>query len=419
MGSYRIEVHVSPNGSPLGDGTLDYPTRTLESALDIARRTRTHRQPVVIWMHAGSYPLFQTLILTEQDSDTTFAAWDDEEVRICGGTPLTTWHKDMIAGRRVWVSDIAQTAGRTLYVDGSRIPRPRVPHSGLMRVGSQDGLDVHSALNATLFEGSGSFTFDAGQLRDEGIDVIQAGDGMEAVIPHFWIEERLPIRDIDVLAGTIDSDYRTMLCLKDGDGDAMAGFYLDGVAEALGRYPHEWLLDRAGTIGTAAMPNGYGRPVAIYVPEENENIADFSAIVPAVGQLVVIRGQADEGVAHDIRFEGVSFVYADWNQAPAARPPFQMREDPVLDPDALYASDPQAASSVPGCVELSYAHGCAFVDCRIAHVGGYGIRLGDGVRGTLVSGCLFEDLGAGAISCGGGCVLRKLNSTPAMRSVIA
>ncbi|MBT1166576.1 right-handed parallel beta-helix repeat-containing protein [Bifidobacterium simiarum] len=426
MGSYRLEVHVSPAGSPYGDGSKDYPTRTLDAALAIVRRLRVRTQPVTVWMHGGDYELEHTLELTAADSGITFAAWPGdtgaapESVRVTGGETISDWHEDSIDGNPVWVAEVSPSAGRTLYVNGERVPRPRLPHDGYLRVASQKGLDVNADLNSTLFSGASAFTFDASASEyAEELGRIKAWPGMEAVIPHFWIEERLPIKHIDAASGEITSDYQTMLCLKDGDGDAMARFYLDGVAEELGKHEHEWLLDRDGQLATDFHPNGYGRSVVLYAPGADDVINDFTAVIPRVGQLVTITGSAPDAapasatapatpatagpdaIAHDIHFDNVAFAYADWSQAPAARPPFQMREDPVLDPDVLYASDPQAASTVPGCIGLTFAEDCTFTGCSVEHVAGYAIRLDRGVRGTLISGCTMRDLGAGALACGG------------------
>lgn len=397
MGAYRLEVHANPLGSSFGDGSKEYPTRTLNGALSIVRRLRHNDQPVVIWLHEGDYELTAPLELSSDYSGVTFAAWREgdyiDEVRITGAQSLDQWCEDSINGRRIWVSRVDAHAGRTLYVHGERMSRPRVPHEGYLRIAGQEDLDIHADLNATLFNGANKFSFDPAGVK--GLSSIHAWPGMEAVIPHFWIQERLPIASIDMKHGIVRSDYQTMLCLKDGDGDQLARFYFDGVAEALGQYDHEWLLDGEGVLSTDAKPNGYEDSVVLFAHAEGESLKDFTAVIPRLGQLLRIEG------AHDIRFENVGFAYADWSQAPAAHPPFQMREDPLLDPQAQYASEPQGASTVPGAIELSHSTNCSFVDCSIEHVGGYGIRLDDGVKGTLISGCRMSDLGAGGVECGG------------------
>jgi hypothetical protein len=122
--------------------------------------------------------------------------------------------------------------------------------------------------------------------------------------------------------------------------------------------------------------------------------------MPVLDVFLRLVGTPDDPV-REVRFEGVHFAYADFAEVPPARPPFGVREDPVLPIDVSFASDVQAASTVPGALQLEYARSCAFIDCSITHVGGYGISIGEGSRGNLVSGSRFFDLGAGAVRSGG------------------
>lgn len=409
----RVEVHADPRGSAYGDGTLDYPVDSVAAALRIVRSTRRGGQPAVVWLHAGTFLLTQTLVLDAGDSRTTFAAWPVDDtpvdtpsdtpapaptVALDGGHRLTGWELDSLGGRTIWSAPAPEGAGRSLFVDGRRVPRPRLPRTGTLRIAGQDGLDLTAGLNATLFEGADHFTVADGDLPE-----LLDPTGVEVVVPHFWIQERMPVASVDATTGTVHSPYRSILSLRDGDSDQFARYYLDGVVDVLGEEPGEWYLDRSGTVQTSRYPGGSGAARVLYAPRDGEDIATFEAVLPVVGQLVVIDGSQDQDrPACDIRFEGVAFRYADWSHAPSARPPFQSREDPLLSPDVLYASDPQAASTVPGAVDLSFAHRCALVDCIVEHVGGYAVRLGPGCQANLVSGCTLEDLGAGGVSCGGG-----------------
>jgi hypothetical protein len=288
-----------------------------------------------------------------------------------------------------------------LYVAGERIPRPRLPHNGYFRMASQPGLDMTADLNATLFQGSSRFTVPANDVSG-----ITDPRGIEVVVPHFWIQERMPLTSVedngDDATKLLTSSYSSMLCLKDGDSERMARYYLDGVPQALGNHPGEWLADGEGVIATQNHPHGYGHAVAFYTPRTGESIEDFAAVIPLTGQLVRLHGNENGSAPlRDVHFDSVNFAYADWHTAPSATPPFQMREDPWLDPAKSYASDPQAASSVPGVIEFSFAQGCSLSHCGVTHVDGYGVRLSEGCRGITISDTKFCDLGAGAVSCGG------------------
>jgi hypothetical protein len=382
----------------MGDGSRDYPTRTLPGALDLVRTGREPGQRAVVWLHAGAHLLTETLRLGPADSSLTLAAWPGEpgeEVSIEGGVTVTGWAEDAIDGVTVWSAPAPARAGRSLYVAGERRERPRHPQQGWLRIAGQDGLDLDADLNATLFQGADRFTAAEGDLPE-----VASWAGVEAVVPHYWIQERLPVAAVDPATRTVVSDRRSVLSLRDGDRPGFARYALEGVLERLGEVPGQWYADRAGTARTREHPDGSRLPRLLYVPRPGEDRATFAPVVPVVGQLVVVEGTADAPV-RDVRIEGVTLRYADWDRSPAARAPFQMREDAFLAGVDL-ASDPQAACSVPAAVALSGTRDVALVDCTVAHVGGYGVGIGPDVRGTLVSGCTIEDTGAGGITCGGG-----------------
>jgi hypothetical protein len=381
MAAGRYEVHVSPQGSPMGDGSRDYPTRTLPGALDLVRAGREPGQRAVLWLHAGAHLLTETLHLGPADSHLTVAAWPGEDVTIEGGVTVTGWAEDVVDGVTVWSAPAPVGAGRSLYVDGERRERPRHPQQGWLRIAGQDGLDLDADLNATLFQGADRFTAAEGDLPE-----VACWEGVEAVVPHYWIQERLPVVAVDPATRTVVSDRRSVLSLRDGDRPGFARYAFEGVRERLGEVPGQWCADGDGRL--------------LYAPRPGEDRASFAPVVPVVGRLLVIAGTADAPV-RDVRIEGVTLRYADWDRPPVARAPFQMREDRFLAGVDL-ASDPQAACSVPAAVALSGTRDVALVDCTVAHVGGYGLGLGPDVHGTLVSGCTIEDTGAGGITCGGG-----------------
>src|SRR5262249_43498449 len=55
---------------------------------------------------------------------------------------------------------------------------------------------------------------------------------------------------------------------------------------------------------------------------------------------------------------------------------------------------------VPGAIYGVGVHDCAFENCVVAHVGGYGIELAGGCRRNRIAGTAIFDLGAGGIKLG-------------------
>ena len=392
------EIHVSPAGSPYGDGSADYPVRGLARGLQILRSRRERGEYGTIWLHVGTHLLDAPLELTHLDSHTRIAAWpaDLGGVRVQAAVRVTDWHDDSIDGTRVWRAPAPASVGLSLFADGRRVPKPRFPRDGLLRMADVPGLDVTADLVGTLFDGSERFTANPADIPALG-DLSQT----EVVVPHFWIQERFPIDSVDTATGEIRLGLRSILSLRDGDAEAFASYYFDGVPAGLGEAPGEWLFDMRGDLRTDALAEGTGQPTMYYVPLDGQRAAETEIVVPVADRFLIIAGTEADPVV-DVRLEGIEFGYAEFTRRPAVHAPFQMREDPWLDPAVAYASEPQAASQVPGAIAISHARYVEIVDCEVSHVGGYAVRWDDGVRDSTIVGCTFRDLGAGALAAGGG-----------------
>ena len=72
-----------------------------------------------------------------------------------------------------------------------------------------------------------------------------------------------------------------------------------------------------------------------------------------------------------------------------------------LPPEVQFASAPQGAVNIPGAVHLEGARYCGIEDCRIRHIGAYGIEIGHGCAGIRIVGNEVSDLGAGGIKANG------------------
>ncbi|WP_308467063.1 right-handed parallel beta-helix repeat-containing protein [Rathayibacter soli] len=398
MYSDRIDIHVSTIGSPYGNGSVGYPVPSLAAAMQIVRRQRTPGQRAAVWVHPGTYRQHETLTLTSADSYTSICAWEpDEPTIIEGAQEITNWSPAVFRGTAIWVADAPTHLARSLFVNGERRPRPRYPREGFLRIAEQKGLDVTADFVATLFDGADRFGFvpdDIPDLTDES--------SVEAVVPHYWLQERMAIASVDRESNVVHSTTRSIFALRDDAARRFARYFLENVVDTLGDMPGEWYLDRHGVVKLDGESEEPGRCRLLYVPRDGERIDEHRALVPCIDRFVVIAGEpAIDSYANEIRFEGIDFRYADWLEAPSSRPPYGVREDPVLPRDVDYAAGVQAASEVPAAIEFIGARSCAFVLGSVEHVGGYAISLGPGCRGNLIAASTFTDLGAGAIKAGG------------------
>jgi hypothetical protein len=81
--SLALDLHVSPAGNDTNPGTANQPLRNFAAAQRLAQQKSAR-----IWFHTGTYYLPETIVLTPEDSGTTFAAWPGEQVIISGGTRM-------------------------------------------------------------------------------------------------------------------------------------------------------------------------------------------------------------------------------------------------------------------------------------------------------------------------------------------
>ncbi|WP_136055708.1 right-handed parallel beta-helix repeat-containing protein [Microbacterium sp. K24] len=391
MSTDRIEVYAAPDGSPYADGSHGYPANDLAHALALVRKRREPGQRAVIWMAGGEYAHAAPVSFTAEDSFTSVVAADPSNPPVLrGSVRIAGWRPVTINGVEAFAAPSPRSVARRLYVDGVAAARPRHPRDGFLRVEEQTGLDPAGSFVGTLFDGAASFRF-----ADGDIPALAQEHAVEIVVPHYWVQERMPITAIDRETRTITSSLRSIFALRDDAAALFARYYLDNVAESFGEVAGEWYLDATGELIGASGPH------VLYLPAPGVDIADLDVRMPVAEAFVTLDGTAEAPV-REVRLEGIRFAEADFDTVPAAVPPFGVREDPQLPVDGRYAADVQAASSVPGALRFSFARSCAMVGGAIERVGGYGVSLGPGTRGALISGVEFRDLGAGAVGSGGG-----------------
>lgn len=389
MSTDRVEVFVHPQGSRYGDGSQGYPVGDLATAMRLVRARRETGQRAVVWLTGGRYAHHETLMLGPVDSFTSFVALDGGAPPVFDGSvALSNWREVTVNGAPALAAQAPPGGGRALYVQGERRRRPRWPREGRLRMESAGALDPAAHGVGTMFDGGDSFTYAEGD-----VPALAQPGSVEVVVPHYWVQERLPIGAIDPSTRTITSPYRSLFALRDDAAKKFATYWLENVAEVLGEEAGEWYLDATGEVC------GLDGAHVLYVPMPGEDTDSLEARLPVLEAFVSIEGTVGAPV-REVRFENVQFAYAEFVVPPAAVPPFGVREDPLLEVRE-YGSEVQAASEVPAAIRLRHARACAFVGGGVEHVGGYAISLDEGTRGTLVSGARFADLGAGAVKAGG------------------
>jgi hypothetical protein len=100
-------------------------------------------------------------------------------------------------------------------------------------------------------------------------------------------------------------------------------------------------------------------------------------------QLIRIEGDAASGsFVENIIFKNLQFQHTAFNLPKEGFEPYQ------------------AAITIDAAIELNGAKNIRFVHCQLAHTGGYGIWLNQGVSNSEINHCYLHDLGAGGIRIG-------------------
>jgi parallel beta-helix repeat protein len=355
-----MNIYVSPVGNDEWSGRFpepnvdktDGPLATITRARNLIRKLKFKGTfPIIVWIRGGRYPISEPIIFGPEDSlPVTYAAYHGEQPIIDGGQQIKGWKVEKRGAKKVWVVDISEVAEgkwyfRQLFVNGERRPRVRLPKKGFFRIENVPGYHIEKTAPSDTF-----------QCRPGDIRKWKNLPDVEVVILHSWREVRIPITSFT-------------------EDKKITRFYVENVFEALSE-PGEWYLNRAS-----------GRLYYMPLPEEDPEKTEIYA--PRTEQLLKLVGSYNQDVrkifeteyVKSLRFEGITFQHAKWDH------PAEIA--------------PQAAHNIPGVIYMEGAHCCAIEDCKIKHVGGYGIEVADGCIDNRIVGNEIFDLGAGGVKLNG------------------
>ena len=268
MPTDRLEVFIGPHGSHHGIGSSGYPVRELAQAMALVRGRRDPGQDAVIWVFPGTYRIGETLVLgpgihTRRSQRSAAATWSSMDR---SGSP---------AGRRS-PSPTASSGPPPCPNAGSSVSTPTAsagidrdsPGPANCGCGRRRASTSTADFDGTLFDGADRFV-----AALEDLPALADPAAVEVVVPHFWVQERMPIQSIDRTTGRVVSTRRSIFALRDDAAERFARFWLDNVAEAFGEVPGEWYLDRSGVVT--------GEPRLLYAPEPGESVEETVITVPA------------------------------------------------------------------------------------------------------------------------------------------
>lgn len=363
----------------------------IEQALQQAREERrlNGATDVTIRLQAGTYRLYQSVVVRPEDSGTHIIA--DKGAVVSGGVRITGWKKQ----GKVYVADVPEFNGRPLefrqlWVNGVKADRARdvSDFEKMYRIRSVD------KKTETLY------------VPAAAVKKIQNAKHAEMVLHEMWCVANLRIKGVKIQGDSAAVTFHqpeshihfmhpwpSPMVTTDGHNSA---FYLTNAKELLDQ-PGEWYLD-------AKAQKVY------YIPRNGENMSTADVEVPAVETLVSVEGTPDNPVT-GVTFEGVTFSYATWMRPSiSGHAPLQagmyMTEAYKLRPKTVrpngdHKLDNQGWVGRPAAaVSVNAATNVDFLKCTFEHCASTGVEFHQYTKGGSIKRCTLSDLGGSGILAG-------------------
>ena len=385
-----LNYYVSTNGSDVtGDGTAGNPWQTVAMAQTTLRALNAQSGDIHVYLRGGYYQLTNTLTFTTADSGMNgyyiiYQSYPGETAIISGGRQVTGWTQ--VPSQPYWVANVPTNAGfasyfRQLYVNGVRAERA---HSGW--ISSTEYFMTNGASYSFSSAQTGltnvcgiAFPLNAG-LKTYATNIT---DLRLTHSFHFKFAE-FPVTGITTNSGWIcvagQPDYVQAYYALSGSGYFTSPWMIMNAFEELGT-PGEWYLNRA-------------TQQVYYYPYSYENMSNAVVYAPVVEGLVKLSGDSDANPVQDIRFQNLTFEYANWlypgtNTLCTAQGESLCRKSAT---GGIYGN-----YQPPGAIDMTTTLGIQFIGNTIAHQGACGIHADSGSQNTLIQGNIFYDSTAAAV----------------------
>ncbi|GMK45906.1 hypothetical protein PghCCS26_30340 [Paenibacillus glycanilyticus] len=357
-----LEIYVSAWGNDHGDGSKEKPFRSIREAQATVRSMvkKGVTGGITVIVGEGSYTLDEPLRFGSGDAGgerclVTYRNAEGRTAELIGGKVLSEW-KD--AGNGVWTAQVPKGVRfHTLYADGRRISKARMPASGYYR-----SLPLEEDGRAGIRYEEGEFP-DIPKEDADGLQIYVWPGGGEAN----WFAETIPV------AGMKEGKilFKRPSCWEIGEGSR---YYLQG-SRAFLREPGQFHLDEAAGL-------------LYYRPRSGSPLHE-RVVAPAVGRILHIQGDSDAERVSGLTFSGLTFACTDFTED------FRMmREEPGMD-------NAEPDENRNGIVYMRNARGIEISDCVIRNSGTCGIYLDRSVEGVRLLRNRIERMGHTGIYASG------------------
>lgn len=360
------DIFVAPTGNDQHPGSFQQPVATLARAQQLARALH-QQQPerdsnVVVSLRGGIYELAAPLVLTPEDSRTTYMAFGNERPLLTGGRVLKGWQVDDQGRWKLKLPEVKQGDWNfiQLFVNDQRRFRPRLPKQGHLQIAAE-----LPASPDVAEKGYDRFQFNGEDIRADWQNL----NDVEVIITHRWTMSRLRIESVDPAARAVDLGGHTRAKAAQYQLGAGRRYFIENVKEALTE-PGHWYLDR---------PTGE----LTYLPQPGETSDETTIIAPHLTKLLILAGDvANQNWVDGVIIQGLSFAHTNFATPPTGQ------------------ASSQAEVNLDAAISAVGARNCVIQSSAVRHTGAYAVAFGAGCQENRVERCEFVDLGGGGVKIG-------------------
>jgi len=357
-----LHFYVRPGSGDAGDGSPERPFCHIPAAQAAVRAALRggHEGEIHVVLGGGVYELREPLKFGTADAGgsrcrVTYRSAKGETPKLFGGIRLVGWE---LYRDGIWQCPVPEGMRfETLYADGERVRKARLPASGYFLTA------------AKLEDDRAGFVYEEGDVPElEDIEGIQA-----YVWPGLgewnWFTETIPV-------GRIDARWRSVAFARSctwGVG-AHSRYYLQGSLAFL-REPGQFHLDAAAGV--------------LYYRPARGTPQDQAVVAPCVMRLLDIQGDAEDRPVCGLTFRGLALACSDF--MPDHR---MMRSEPNM-------ANAEPEENRSGLVYIRDAEDIGLHACDIRESGTCGVFIDRSARRITVSASRIERVGHTAVYASG------------------
>ncbi|MCL6459429.1 MAG: right-handed parallel beta-helix repeat-containing protein [Gorillibacterium sp.] len=348
------DYYISPQGNDGNAGSKEQPFMTVARAQMAVRASIIDgmTEDRTVYLYSGDYEQRETLRFDDRDSgrdgfQVVYRNVSGEKPVLLGGRKITGWEKHDAA---IWKTRVAAGASfQTLYADGERVNKARLPVTGYFRT---DEIAVGLEEGAT----NGGIRYRNGDIP-EHVDLHHAqafvwpGEG-----EWNWISETKLIKEIDRETRSLLFDHPSSWGIGAG-----SRYYIQGSLGLL-QSPGQFHLDEAEGI--------------LYYWPQSGSPNQQTITIPSVTRLLEIKGRDKEQRVQSLTFSGLSLMDTDFTRE------YRMMND-----------NDEREEHREGLVYMDNAEAITLSSCQITNSGSCGIFLDRYVRDIVIDNNVLERLG--------------------------